>query len=420
MVQVGEVVFLICRGKVGKIRVRGTLIEEGEDGNVVLAISPDLAAEIPQSANREKVGESGVGFIKVPAHSISSSTPAGWGTSVGGSPPKLEKALPIWDRLSKEVGLQSSEAEAVENRPREAASSKQRTLEKELLQMSQELWKNQSSDSGTSDSEDDPPRARSSGRHLAPGAGAVNKPKSKRVEEDNSGAEMSALMQKMMVEQLGKGSSPSDLMPMMMMQMLMNQQQKDGSKKSKHRRRRREEEEDRGTSSSGSSSNEDLPRDGGMKAVVALNRLHKRIRRRPKSIIREFEKDLVEDLGVVAGQAWSLRDWLKKQPWGKFKGLYRCAVQDAIAYEMIRNGDHDAAGAQIIQNLKAKLQAVLAGGDWSAAWLLTGIQDPLSKREWAGSREEMAIISGYTNSLHKLKKKVKEASAAAGSEELQE
>ncbi len=420
MDQVGEVVFLICRGKIGKIRVRGTLIEEAEDGNVVVAVSPEIAADIPQAAKREKAGGPGVGFIKVPAHSISSATPAGWGTSVGGSPPKIEVALPLWDRLSKEGGLQSSEAEAIESRPREKASSKQRSLEKELLQMSQELWKGQTSDGGTSDSEDDRPRARPSGRHLAPGAGALNKSKAKKVEEDTSGGDLSAMMQKLMVEQLGKGSSPSDLMPMMMMQMMLSQQQKDGSKKSKHRRRHRQEEGDHGTSSSGSSSNEDLPRDGGMKAVVALNRLHKRIRRRPKSIIREFEKDLVEDLGVVAGQAWSLRDWLKKQPWGKFKGLYRCAVQDAIAYEMIRNGDHDAAGAQIIQNLKAKLQAVLAGGDWSAAWLLTGIQDPLSKREWAGSREEMAIISGYTNSLHKLKKKVKEASSAAGSEELQE
>ena len=303
MVQVGEVVFLICRGKSGKIRVRGTLIEEAEDGNVIVAISPEVAAEIPQAAKRERLGDPGLGFIKVPAHSISTSTPAGWGTSVGGSPPKLEKALPVWDRLSKEVGLQSSEAEAVENRPQEAASSKQRTLEKELLQMSQELWKGQSSDSGTSDSEDEVPKARSSGRHLAPGAGSVNKPKSKKVEEDNAGPDMSSLMQKMMVEQLGKGSSPSDLMPMMMMQLLMNQQQKDGSKKGKHHRRRRAEEEDRGTSSSDSSSNEGLPRDGGMKAVVALNRLHKRIRKRPKSIIREFEKDLVEDLGVVAGQA---------------------------------------------------------------------------------------------------------------------
>ena len=151
-----------------------------------------------------------------------------------------------------------------------------------------------------------------------------------------------------------------------------------------------------------------------MKAVVALNRLHRRVKKSPKMIMQEFEKELIEELGVVEGQAWSIKDWLKKQPWGKFKGLYRSAMMDAAAYELVRNGDPQAAGAQLVQNMKAKLQCVLQQGEWASAWQLTGLPDPLSRREWAGTKEEMAIISGYMNSVHKLKKRMKEAKEAGG------
>ncbi|CAK9012989.1 unnamed protein product, partial [Durusdinium trenchii] len=51
-------------------------------------------------------------------------------------------------------------------------------------------------------------------------------------------------------------------------------------------------------------------------------------------------------------------------------------------------------------------------GEWASAWQLTGLPDPLSRREWAGTKEEMAIISGYMNSVHKLKKRMKEAKEA--------
>lgn len=84
---------------------------------------------------------------------------------------------------------------------------------------------------------------------------------------------------------------------------------------------------------------------------------------------------------------------------------------DSAAYELARAGDAQGAAAQLAQNMKSKLQCVLDGGDWRSAWLLTGIEDPISKREFAGSKSEMAVIANYVNSLHKLRKKVKEAGA---------
>lgn len=67
--------------------------------------------------------------------------------------------------------------------------------------------------------------------------------------------------------------------------------------------------------------------------------------------------------------------------------------------------------------MKSKIQSVLQGGDWSAAWLLTGMADQLTKKEWGGTQEEMAVVSEYVNALAKLKKKVKEAKDASQAEE---
>ena len=150
-----------------------------------------------------------------------------------------------------------------------------------------------------------------------------------------------------------------------------------------------------GTSSDSGSEDGDFTK-AGMKAVVTLNRLHKRIRERPSRVIAEFEK----------------------QSWGKYKGLFRCAVMDAAAYELLRGGESQAAAAQLAQNMKAKLQAVLQGGDWNAAWLLTGLADPLQRREFAGTKEEMAVVSGYLEALSKLKKKVRESNQGSQEDDL--
>ena len=122
-------------------------------------------------------------------------------------------------------------------------------------------------------------------------------------------------------------------------------------------------------------------------------------------------------MGIVPGQAWTLRDFVKKQNWGRFKGLMRCAMMDVAVYELLRAGKADAAAAQTVQNLKAKVQAVLQNGDWSTAWLLTGLPDPLTRKEWAGSKQEMAVVTGYIEALAKLKKKVSQTGAAADGED---
>jgi len=69
---------------------------------------------------------------------------------------------------------------------------------------------------------------------------------------------------------------------------------------------------DPGTSFSDDSEEGELSRDSGMKAVVTLNKLHRKVKRHPRQIIKQFEKELLEELAVVPGQAWSIRDWLRR------------------------------------------------------------------------------------------------------------
>ena len=56
--------------------------------------------------------------------------------------------------------------------------------------------------------------------------------------------------------------------------------------------------------------------------------------------------------------------------------------------------------------MKSKRQHVLMNGDWDAAWLLSGLQDPLKQREFAGDEDEMAAVAAYLTAMGALKKKM--------------
>ena len=97
---------------------------------------------------------------------------------------------------------------------------------------------------------------------------------------------------------------------------------------------------------------------------------------------------------MVPGAPWTVKGYIKRFHWGKFKGLYRCAIEDVAVYEMLRQKEYESTTAQCIQNMKSKMQAVLQQGGWSSAWLLTGLSDPLRPREFAGTKEELAASRG--------------------------
>ena len=149
----------------------------------------------------------------------------------------------------------------------------------------------------------------------------------------------------------------------------------------------------------------------GLRAVAQLQQMQKRIQTRSTRIIRESELDAAKRLGIVEGQAWTLRDWLKTFRFGRYRGMYRCCQMDIQAYEMLRRGETAAGTAQLVQNLKSKVQMVSQDGDWTAAWLLTGLADPYEEDQGGGTKSEMATISGYLKEMAKLKKLMKETAS---------
>lgn len=121
---------------------------------------------------------------------------------------------------------------------------------------------------------------------------------------------------------------------------MLQQQGRASTKEKKHRKSRR-----RSPSSSGGSSSDSEDAAGlggrGMKAVRSLHKMHDRVLQYPDRIVKEFEKEVVENLGICAGQSWTLLDWVKNQ---NFAG--NASVRAMAVYELLRNKDYKAATAQ--------------------------------------------------------------------------
>jgi hypothetical protein len=145
----------------------------------------------------------------------------------------------------------------------------------------------------------------------------------------------------------------------------------------------------------------------GLKAVHNLEKLHSSQDARPDQVILAFEGSIRSELGVIEGQPWSLTDWNRKLRWGhQFKTLNRCMELDIAVYQKLRSKNYKGALLQLVRSMKTKHQVLLQQGDWSTAWLLSNLKDPLKPREFAGSPAEMSVVSGYLSGLADLKKKV--------------
>lgn len=397
MVQEGDVVYcLVKREDEATLKVGGTVVEA--KGDTVVIASPKHSVQgVPNSLLARAPGEKAeLAFVRVPASSLSSVLPAGWPAKLTARLPKKEVCLAAWGALEKEV-LISSGAEKPPTRAEEKPKS---SLAEDLVRM-KGLWE-QSESSESEESDADVRPAKKESRFLPPGGSGQSRQRD-RGRSSREEDPMQKMLELAMSAGVAEGKSSSDMLPLLMMGMFMKESQKNRSKKGRASRR------SRGGSSSESSSSSAESDNKGMKAVHSLHRMQKRVKHHPRKICREFEAEVIRELGVVEGQTWTLQDWVKKQSWGKYKGIYRCALMDVAAYELIRSGQVESGAAQLVQNLKAKLESVLQMGDWQSAWLLTGLSDPMQKKEFGGSKQEMSIIAQYVNSLGKLRKHVKEA-----------
>ncbi|CAE7463493.1 unnamed protein product [Symbiodinium sp. CCMP2592] len=373
----GDVVYVVCHGSAGDVPVTGWIVELA-GSEAFLATPVSSVTGVPNQAKGKSHGAE-IAFIRVPTNTISLSRPDNWsGLRLKDLPP-WEASVAAWKQVTA-GNLSSSEAERPATKGSRPAKSRPAS-------------------------------------YLRPGAPASSRARVTKEAKPKKDIKETPDLRTLLAQSLASGQSSSELMPLMMMTMLLEKDKKG----SRRRRDRASGSSDLlGGGSSDDSEAEDDLRGKGMRAVSTLHRLQAQVQKRPRKVCEIFEKEVIEELGVAAGQSWTLRDFVKRQSWGKFKGIYRCAMMDVAAYELIRQGKPDQAAAQLVQNLKAKIQSVLAQGDWQAAWLLTGLPDPMVKKEFAGTKEEMSVLADYMSSLAKLKKRVKEAQSHSQHEDEEE
>ena len=176
-------------------------------------------------------------------------------------------------------------------------------------------------------------------------------------------------------------------------------------------RRRRMEETDDSDLFSPSRSASGLGR-----AIAGMTRHRARIKEYPRKVIDEFRQDSMLELNVRPGESWAFPDLAKRISWGHFQGLQRCYILFANILELLEQGQPLQAQALTVQSMKATHQCVLNNGNWKLGWPLTGIQDPLTRRKFAGSATELELMANFVQAEEEVEKKSK-GSASSGSQQ---
>lgn len=148
------------------------------------------------------------------------------------------------------------------------------------------------------------------------------------------------------------------------------------------------------------------------RGINNLRKIRRQVRGDPDAVIRRFERRVRRELGVSRGQVWSIRDFLRRIHWGRFRSSQRIAYALAESYELQRTGNTSASAAQTLQNLKAVLLSVRHNGNMSVAQALTGLPDPCQDLEAGAEPEELALVAGFLESQAQLQRHVDAAQNA--------
>ena len=143
------------------------------------------------------------------------------------------------------------------------------------------------------------------------------------------------------------------------------------------------------------------------KAMAGMTRHRARIRDQPRKIVDEFRLVSKLELNIRAGESWAYPDLAKRISWGHYQGLQRCFILLANVLELLDQGQALQAQALTVQSMKAVHQAVLNNGSWKLGWPLTGIQDPLARRKFAGSASELELMADFVRAEEEVEKRTK-------------
>ena len=182
---------------------------------------------------------------------------------------------------------------------------------------------------------------------------------------------------------------PASMLQFRMMQMLDNMDHRNskGRKSKRHRK-----------SSSSSSSNGDLRKFRGIRKLTHSHFKHAR------RLLKQFDADAAELIGVQAGQPWNYRNLTQAIGFGRMQGVFRIHAYLGDVLTALKTGQTKEALVICIQLMKGLHQMFLDGGSWETASLLLPTTDPKKRREFGGEDREMEIISAYRKSRYELVK----------------
>ena len=131
------------------------------------------------------------------------------------------------------------------------------------------------------------------------------------------------------------------------------------------------------------------------------------VEKQPGKIVQDFIDEVKEELGIVDGQPWTLRQFAQRVPWQTFRTNQKNFEMQIAVYEFLKAGKPHSALAQLVQNMKAIHQSTLDGGNWKNAWLLTGLVDPGQRRRFGGTEEELEIVNAYGKMIEDLDRRLR-------------
>ena len=143
------------------------------------------------------------------------------------------------------------------------------------------------------------------------------------------------------------------------------------------------------------------------RTLAAYHHLRAMVEKQPGRIVQEFLDEVKEELGLVEGQPWTMRQFAQRIPWGSFRTNQRNYEMQIAVYEYLKAGKPHSALAQLVQNMKAIHQCTLDGGNWKNAWLLTGLVDPGQRKRFGGTEEELEIVNAYGKMIEDLDKRLR-------------
>ena len=157
-------------------------------------------------------------------------------------------------------------------------------------------------------------------------------------------------------------------------------------------------------SGDGSSDDEDT---GPKDPFAGLQRLRRRVERKPDKVTLAYVDRMRRDLGIVHNsQWWQATDYTKRiqVQFGNQRGMLRVHFAVSECLQEMLNGRQSHAMAHMSLICQAVHQCALDRGDWTSAQYILPGTDYLSRPDFGAGERELVEIAKYRKALKELKK----------------